>query len=334
MINRLSILDASPILENQRAEDAIHCSLKLASYGDELGYYRYWATEHHDLPGLAGSSPEIILAAAGRDTYNIRLGTGAVLLPHYSPYKVAEVHHNLACLYPGRIDLGVGRAPGGNPETSEALSGAFLKRVYEMNDAISELQGYLNGSSTNGLKAAPVPDTAPTLWLLGTSLKSARLAGKSGLSYGFAQFMSDVDPAEAMRVYKEELERHGFSKVGRQTLIAVSVICAETSTEAESIAEPVIRQGLKREQEQAARIAQAAGHKAPEISHQEKQAILERHRKSKFIGSGESVYSDLQTLAEDSGCGEIMVITHTSTQQERFKSYRCLMESHRRVQPY
>ena len=329
MIKRLSILDASPVLDHQKPEDAIHCSLKLASFGDELGYYRYWATEHHDLPGLAGSSPEIILAAAGRDTYNIRLGTGAILLPHYSPYKVAEVHHNLACLYPGRIDLGVGRAPGGNPETSEALSGAYLKRVYELNEAIDELQGYLNGTNTNGLKAAPVPAISPKLWLLGTSLKSAKLAGELGLSYGFAQFMSDIDPAEAMQLYRDELQRHGFSAYGRDTLIAVSAICADTDEQAEAIAEPVIRQGLKRELEQAAKIAQAAGHEPPAMSQADKDQILKRHRNGKFIGSGENVYNDLQTLAADSGCSEIMVITHTGTQQERFKSYRALMESHR-----
>lgn len=329
-MERLSILDASPILDNQRPEDAIHYSLKLASFGDELGYYRYWATEHHDLPGLAGSSPEIILAAAGRDTCRIRLGSGAILLPHYSPYKVAEVHHNLACLYPGRIDLGVGRAPGGNPETSEALSGAFLKRVYEMEESVISLKGYLNGVSDNQLQAVPVPEIPPALWLLGTSLKSARLAGKLGLSYGFAQFMSDVDPSEAMRVYNQELELNGFTREGRETLIAVSAICAETAAEAERMAEPIIRQGLKREKQQAERIAQAAGHNSPVLTESDEQKIIDRHREGKFIGSGADVYERLDSLAADAGCHEIMVITHTRTQQERFRSYRYLMEAHGR----
>ena len=122
---KLSILDQAPISSGQTAQDALNASLKLAQAGEKLGYTRYWIAEHHDLPGLACPAPEVMLSYIGANTSSIRIGSGAVLLPHYKPFKVAEVYHMLATLFPGRIDVGIGRAPGGSAEATNALSDNF-----------------------------------------------------------------------------------------------------------------------------------------------------------------------------------------------------------------
>lgn len=133
---RLSMLDQSPISSKQTANEALHESVALAQAGEKMGYHRFWMTEHHDLVGLASSAPEVMLGYIGAKTTTIRLGTGAVLLPHYKPYKVAEVHHQLATLLPNRIDLGIGRAPGGSAEATNALNDNFLQSVYKVPDLV------------------------------------------------------------------------------------------------------------------------------------------------------------------------------------------------------
>ena len=330
MLKTLSLLDSSPILKGQSDAAALRSSLSLAKACEQLGYYRYWATEHHDLPGLSGSVPEVLLAAVGHATTSIRLGSGAILLPHYSPYKVAEVHHALASLNPGRVDIGVGRAPGGNAATSEALSGEFLKRVYSMPKVVDELRSYLNGEAANGLRAAPVPEEKPELWILGTSLKSARLAGERGLSYAFAQFMSDIDPEEAMNEYRSALNESGFDPDKHDSIITVSAICAKTDQIAEDLAEPVLQASLEREKNQAAGIAQAVGHSALEEDALEDQKIMTRLRNQRYIGSAERIHQELNSMCLRTGVQEIMVITHLSSHQERYQSYESLMNCHRK----
>ncbi|AOM82531.1 MsnO8 family LLM class oxidoreductase [Salisediminibacterium beveridgei] len=329
MLKTLSLLDSSPILKGQSDAAALRSSVSLAKACEQLGYYRYWATEHHDLAGLSGSVPEVLLAAVGQATGSIRLGSGAILLPHYSPYKVAEVHHALASLNPGRIDIGVGRAPGGNAQTSEALSGEFLKRVYSMPELVDELRGYLDGTAENGLRAAPVPDEKPELWILGTSLKSARMAGERGLSYAFAHFMSDLDPAEAMTEYRSALQANGFYPGEHHSIITVSAICAKTEQLTEELAEPVLKASLQREKNQAAGIAEAVGHSAPEEDTVADEEIMTRLRNQRFIGSAERIHEELNAMCCRAGVDEVMVITHLSSHQERYQSYESLMSSHR-----
>ncbi|MEI2471270.1 MsnO8 family LLM class oxidoreductase, partial [Peribacillus frigoritolerans] len=140
---KLSILDQSPIASGQSAQEALQASLQLAQEGDRLGYSRIWFTEHHDLPGLACSVPEVLISYIGSQTKNIRIGSGAVLLPHYKPYRIAETYNMLATLFPGRIDIGMGRAPGGSAEATMALSDNFLQNVYKMPELVQELLNFL-----------------------------------------------------------------------------------------------------------------------------------------------------------------------------------------------
>src|SRR3954447_10635934 len=237
---KLSILDQSPISSNQTAKEALNESMKLAQAGENLGYTRYWIAEHHDLPGLACSAPEVMLSYIGANTSTIRIGSGAVLLPHYKPYKVAEVYNMLATLFPGRIDIGIGRAPGGSAEASNALSDNFLQQVWNMPKSVEELLHFLENDfpadhEFKNLSASPVPPVSPVPWLLGTSKKSARLAAENGMSYAFGQFMSENDGPEIVQQYLNTFQP---KKQGQkpEVIVTVNVICAETDEKAEEIA--------------------------------------------------------------------------------------------------
>src|SRR3954451_253555 len=178
---KLSILDQSLISYNQTAHEALQESMNLAKMGEELGYIRYWIAEHDAIPGLACPAPEIMLSYIGAQTKTIRIGSGAVLLPHYRPYKVAEVYNMLATLFPNRIDMGIGRAPGGSAEATNALSDHFLQNVWNMPNLVQDLLHFLNNGFPDEhefakLSASPMPNIAPVPWLLGTSKKSAQLA--------------------------------------------------------------------------------------------------------------------------------------------------------------
>ena len=178
---RLSILDQAPISNNMPASEALKNSIRLAEIGDELGYSRFWLAEHHGMNGLASSAPEVTLGAIGMVTKNIRLGSGATLLPYYKPFKVAEIFNTLATLYGDRIDIGIGRAPGGGNEVSEALSDNYLSHVFKMPELVAELQRHLE-NKTEQPKASPIPQHSPKLWMLGTSEKSAIFARDNHLN--------------------------------------------------------------------------------------------------------------------------------------------------------
>ena len=208
---KLSILDQAPISSHQSAKEALEASVKLAKAGEDLGYTRFWIAEHHDLRGLACPAPEVMLSYIGSQTNYIRIGSGAVLLPHYKPYKIAEMYNMLAVLFPGRIDVGIGRAPGGSAEATNALSENFLQQVWKFPDLIEDLLHFLDDDyqTENAhvtLSASPVPEVAPIPWLLGTSKKSALLAAQKGMSYAFGQFMSDSDGVEIIKQYVEHFK--------------------------------------------------------------------------------------------------------------------------------
>lgn len=236
---KLSILDQSPIVPGQTASDAFKDSLALAQLGEDLGYERYWLTEHHGLSNLASSAPEVLLSYIGAHTNHIRIGAGAILLPHYRPYKVAEQFNTLATLFANRVDLGIGRAPGGSAEATNALSTQFLKQVWALPELLEELLMFLEGQfplehEYHKVNVLPQPDVSPTPWLLGTSEKSALLAAKNGMPYVYGAFMSDQDGRAIVDRYREHFEQR--NQETPKVIVTVSVICAETKEEAEALA--------------------------------------------------------------------------------------------------
>ncbi|MGG4502266.1 MsnO8 family LLM class oxidoreductase [Paenibacillus polymyxa] len=245
----LGVLDMVPLLPGNRPEQAVQWAAKLAKQAEAWGYTRYWTSEHHDMEGLASSSPEVLLSHIGAVTTTIQLGAGAILLPHYSPVKVAEWFHLLAALYPGRVELGLGRAPGGGPHASMALSGNFLQHVTELPQKMEALLALLEGTyeyEQLPVFARPMPEQPPALWMLGTNRKSAEYAAQYSTGYVFGQFMSEQQTEEMLSIYRSSFQPSTRMDKPR-TMVAVGAVCASTDELAQqwaaqiSLGDPAIR---------------------------------------------------------------------------------------------
>nr|WP_019639281.1 MsnO8 family LLM class oxidoreductase [Paenibacillus fonticola] len=298
----ISVLDLVPRLPGSSDEEALRQAVSLAQHAEKWGYARYWTAEHHDMPGLASSSPEVLLAHIGAKTERIRLGSGAVLLPHYSPLKVAEWFRLLAALYPGRVDLGLGRAPGGGAHTVMALSGNFLARVAELPKTIASLLELLQDAyeyEGHAVTARPQPQVGPAVWLLGTNKKSAEYAAKFGTGYVFGQFMSEhvgVD-VDVLASYRAEFTPSALQSAPK-TMVAVSVICA----------------GKERE----------AAHWVQVLDETAKQAGRGSFRS--ISGTPHSVYNQLKNLQHEYAVNEFLIVCPIPDYAARLECYRLLAE--------
>ncbi|WP_160722830.1 LLM class flavin-dependent oxidoreductase [Bacillus sp. USDA818B3_A] len=326
---KLSILDQAPISSNQTAYNALNASMRLAQMGEKFGYTRYWIAEHHDLPGLACSAPEVMLSYIGANTSKIRIGSGAVLLPHYKPYKVAEVYNMLATLFPGRIDIGIGRAPGGSAEASNALSDNFLQQVWNMPKSVKDLMHFLENNFPSdhefkNLSASPIPPIAPAPWLLGTSKKSALLAAENGLAYAFGQFMSENDGQEIIQQYLDAFKPR---KQGQkpEVIVTVNVICAETDEKAEEIALSPLIWSLHRGKGEKSGVPSVSEAKRYELDDKERET-LEKMKRNIAIGSPKKVVNKLNELASQYQAGELMLVTITHSPEDKVKSYQLIAE--------
>ncbi|WP_088105821.1 LLM class flavin-dependent oxidoreductase [Halalkalibacter urbisdiaboli] len=314
---RLSILDQSPIGMGKSAHDALMASVKLAQLAEKCGYTRYWIAEHHDMASLACSAPEVMLSYIGSKTNHLRIGAGAVLLPHYKPYHVAETYNLLSTLFPNRIDLGIGRAPGGSAEATLALSTNFLENVRHFPNDVKQLLQFLYGDIPNEemfskIKATPVPEVPPELWLLGTSMKSAKLAAEYGLAYAFGFFMSDQKTEDIFHEYRQHF------KASRQlnqpkTILAISVICAETTERARKLALWYANMITRKEL--------GVYEKVNEQRVQER--IIEVQDKM-VIGNPSQVKQQLHQFQHQFQIDEIMIVTITPTYEDRLTSYQLI----------
>ncbi|MBY0147967.1 LLM class flavin-dependent oxidoreductase [Neobacillus niacini] len=326
---RLSILDQAPISSNQSPREALQASMKLAQAGENLGYTRYWIAEHHDLPGLACSAPEVMISYIGANTEKIRLGSGAVLLPHYKPYKVAEVYNMLATLFPGRIDVGIGRAPGGSAEATNALSDNFLQQVWNMPSSIQDLLYFLDNDIPSDhlhakVSASPVPDKTPVPWLLGTSKKSALLAAEKGLSYAFGQFMSDQDGAAIIKQYREHFKPRKQNDIP-QVIVTVTAICAETSEKAEKIALSSLVWGLQRKRGEGT-YGVPSIQDAKNYLGSEKDDLLDEMKRGMIIGNPREIKKSILELQDKYNADEIMIVTITHSPADKIQSYKLIAE--------
>ncbi|MFP8641538.1 LLM class flavin-dependent oxidoreductase [Priestia aryabhattai] len=326
---KVSILDQSPVSSHQTPAEALEASMQLAKAGDKLGYERYWIAEHHDLSGLACSAPEVMLGYIGAQTNRIRIGSGAVLLPHYKPYKVAETYNMLATLFPGRVDLGIGRAPGGSAEATNALSDNFLQQVFKMPELVEELLQFLDDKfpaehEYAKLSASPLPPVPPEPWLLGTSKKSAELAARNGMAYTFGQFMSEQDGSAIIDQYKQAFQprRNGDQPYA---IVTVSVICAETTEQAHRIATSSLVWKIQQDKMEAKgvpSIEEAASYPLTE----EEEKKMKKIKEAMIIGNPEEVHVRLQEVQARYGADELMLVTITHDPADRLKSYELVAE--------
>jgi luciferase family oxidoreductase group 1 len=304
---KLSVLDLVPIFKNADPFTALQQSVRLAQTAENRGYTRYWVTEHHDMEKLASATPEVLLAHIGAVTRHIRIGSGAVLLPHYKPIKVAESFHLLATLYPGRIDLGVGRAPGGSAEVVTALNDNFLEQIRRMPEslqALSELLTHQFQVENKTVIARPIPPEAPELWLLGTNKKSANYAAQFGAGYAFGQFMSDQDALEMLTVYRQAFQPSSLGQ-DPKVIVAVGAVCAETEDEAR-------------------RLAMAGGLLFNLGGSSEAEDKTDSNRM--LIGDPQQMKEQLLRLQKRFDADEFMIVTLTEDYEARIRSYEYIAD--------
>jgi luciferase family oxidoreductase group 1 len=327
---KLGILDQSPIRKGGSAAQAIAESLKLAQAADGLGYRRYWVAEHHNAEGLAGTAPEILIARIAALTQHIRVGAGGVMLSHYSPLKVAETFRMLETLYPGCIDLGIGRAPGSDQLTAHALASIGEPLPMErFPNQVFDLLGFLGNRLPAdhpfaSVRTQPEGINLPEVWLLGSTDQSAALAAHLGQPFSFAQFITDRMGPEIMEAY-----RLAFQPSARwlnpQGSIGVFVICAESEAEADRLA---LSRDLWRLELDKGRlgpfpsIEEAASYPYDERD----RAIIAHNRRRQIIGTPKQVKAGLEALAGDYGVEEVIVVTITYDFAARLRSYQLLAE--------
>ncbi|MDQ6822003.1 MAG: LLM class flavin-dependent oxidoreductase [Actinomycetota bacterium] len=328
---RLSVLDQSPVSEGFTAADALHNTLDLAQLTDELGYHRYWVAEHHGGPMLASAAPEVLIGPIAGATNRIRVGSGGVMLPHYSPLKVAETFTMLAALFPGRIDLGIGRASGTDPLTTYALQRD--RRQASPDDfpqQLAELLAYLDDSLPadhpfHRLGAAlPGRPEVPATWLLGSSPQSAIWAAELRMPYAFADFINR-DGAEIAALYRERFPADG-QEPGPQTAVAAWVLCAPSDEEAEILAmsSRMTLRMLRRGQ----LIPIPPPEKAREwLAREDGPRSGAPPGRRAIVGSPQTVLPELESLAEEYGADEVIVVTITHDHQARRRSYELLAEA-------
>ncbi len=327
---RLGILDQSPVISGHTPAQALAETVALAAAADRLGYARYWLAEHHAIAALADPCPEILVARVAAATGRIRVGTGGVLLPYYSALKVAEVFRMLEALFPGRIDLGIGRAPGGDPLTAQALSRGHYTFAEDFPQQVRDLAGFLDARLPADhpfarVKAMPAGAEAPEIWLLGSSDYSGGLAALLGLRFAFAHFITAQGGEAVMQTYKSEFLRSGRAAAPR-ALLCVFAICAETGAEAERLAAAI---DLRR-------LHMALGIDAPVPSYAEAAARAYTEREAAYVrsqrarvvlGDPPTVRAQLLALAERFGADEVMILTITGDYPSRLRSYELIAEA-------
>lgn len=327
---RLSVLDQSPIRGGASAADALNETVALAQLADRLGYCRYWVAEHHNTRGFAGSAPEIMVTRLAAATAGIRVGSGGVMLMHYSPFKVAESFRVLENLFPGRIDLGIGRAPGSDGITAAALAYGSQVGIEYFPAKVGDLKAFLTGAKpvTEALArvtATPVPDSVPELWLLGSSEASAVYAAHFGLPFSFAHFISPAIAAEIFEVYRHRYQPSDLfpEPVGN---LGVFVLCAETAEEAEGLARCRDLWRLLRDKGEIERFPTVEEALEYPFSEAELARIHER-REHQIVGTPTEVKARLETLAEGCGVDELVVLSITPDVTSRRRCYELLAKA-------
>ncbi len=324
---RLSILDQSPIVSGRTPTDALHATIDLARRADELGYHRYWLAEHHNMRGLADPCPEILLGQVAAATRRIRVGTGGVLLPYYSPLKVAEVFRMYENLYPGRIDLGIGRAPGGDRMTANAMNARAFDDMDAFPRQVLDVVGWLDRSLPEDHPFAPVQAMptglgSPQVWLLGSSDYSGALAAYLGLRFAFAHFINAQDGDAVTRAFRNDF-RPSARESAPYAMVCVFALCAETPAEAERLASSIDLRRLQMATGRESVIASVAEAQAYPYSDRDRQ-IIRRERARAVVGSPRQVKARLLEIAEAFAADELMIITITGDYSARTRSYELL----------
>ena len=322
---KLSVLDQSAALAGRSEAESIRETLALAAHCEALGYHRFWLSEHHNIPAIVGSAPEVLMAAIAATTTRIRIGSAGVMLPHYSALKVAEQFRVLEALAPGRIDLGLGRAPGGDMRTAQALNPNAQAAADDFPQQVHDLQAWVNadGQPHCGIHAHPHGPTAPEMWILGSSDYGAQLAAHFGLPYAFAYFFTDGQGAEQALALYRSLYKPSPRHPAAQPTLCVWALVAGTEAQARHHALSRDRWRVDRQRGvfgplQSPDVVAAQGFSAAD------QPTLDAMQRRAFVGSAAQVGAQLRALTEAMQLDELVVNTWAHDPEVRRHSYALL----------
>ena len=326
---KLGVLDQSPIAAGEDAADAVAHTIALAKAADALGYHRYWVAEHHATTTLACSSPEILITRLAAETQRIRVGSGGVMLAHYSPFKVAENFRLLEVMYPGRIDLGVGRAPGSDGLTAAALAYGSQIGIEYYPAKVRDLVAFVSGKKplTDAfarLEVTPKAANVPDVWLLGSSFDSATYAAEFGLGFSFAHFITPEHAADVCKYYRRHF-RPNHDTVARSSIGVFAICCDDPA-----------RIDLYRRARELARIRRDRNERGPFPTLEEAAAFefkpeqieaMRTRRSRQLIGSPIEVKEEIERLVADCEADEVIVLTITPDFADRVRSYELIADA-------
>ncbi len=325
-----SVLDLAPVAEGSTPRDALRNSLDLAPRTEALGFHRYWVAEHHNMPGIASSSPAVLIAHLAGVTSTMRIGSGGVMLPNHAPLVVAEQFGMLEALHPGRIDLGIGRAPGTDPVTARALrrDGRALSGD-DFPEQFGELLAYFRGAFPDGhpyqrIRAVPAQGYQPALWLLGSSDYSAQVAGLLGLPFSFAHHFAARNTLPALAAYRENF-RPSATLAEPYAMVAVAVICAPSDDEAEFLAGSARLSFVRLRSGAPGRFPSPEEAAEYQFTPSERE-IVRGWTGSHVVGSPSRVREQLEELAATTAADELMITTMVHGHDARVRSYELVAE--------
>ena len=327
---RLGVLDQSPVAEGSSPAEALRNTLDLARQADALGYHRYWVAEHHGSPGLACAAPEVLIGPIAAATTRLRVGSGGIMLPHYSPLKVAETFSMLSALAPDRIDLGLGRAAGTDPTTSFALQRDRRSRSPDdFPEQLAELLAYLGDAMPAGHPfarhaALPGRPERPQPWLLGSSAQSGLWAAELGLPYAFADFINPTGGAIARR-YQAEFVPSAWA-AAPQTAVAVWALCADSDEEAHRLATSARMLFSLFQRGRLVPVPSVESALRYLADEDEGSAALPRARRT-IVGAPETVRQGIEAVAAEDGADEVLVVTIAHDHAARLRSYELIAEA-------
>ncbi|MEO6701710.1 MAG: LLM class flavin-dependent oxidoreductase [Jatrophihabitantaceae bacterium] len=323
----LSILDLAPVSSKADTAEALRYTTELARHAEQWGYRRFWVAEHHNMPAIASSAPAVLIAHLAAATRQIRIGSGGVMLPNHAPLVVAEQFGTLESLHPGRIDLGVGRAPGTDRHTALALRRTMQGLSAEdFPNEFAALVGMLCGA-VDAVRAVPTPATPPEFWLLGSSGFSAQLAGQLGLPFSFAHHFSAANTEPALAIYRSSF-RPSQWLAEPHAMVAVNVVCADTDEHAHYLAKPGWLSFLRLRSGHPIALPTPDEAADYEFSAAE-QSFVEQRLIGQALGSPSTVSGQLDALLDRTGADELMITNQVYELSDRLRSYQLVAELNR-----
>jgi luciferase family oxidoreductase group 1 len=320
-----SILDLATVIEGKTPADTFKNSVDLAQHAEQWGFHRYWLAEHHNMISVASSATSVVIGHIANHTKTIRVGSGGIMLPNHSPLVIAEQFGTLESLFPGRIDLGLGRAPGTDQVTAMAIRGERFSGVNDFPKDILRLQRYFSAeNSGSAVRAIPGEGLDIPIWILGSSTDSAHLAAAMGLPYAFASHFAPAQLLTALRIYREEFKPSQYLDKP-YTLACVNVVAADTDAEAEKLVTSLYQlfKGIVTGKR---KLLQPPVDNMEGIWDDYEEAQASQMLACTFVGSKETIKTDLQSFLDQTQADEIMASSHIYDHQARLRSYELMSE--------